>query len=133
MLREISAQKQKRKIGPRVIGMGLVALDVVFGAEDGRLPECFAGGTCGNVLTVLSFLGWQSDPVSRLDQSQAAELLIQDLRKWNVSDQFISRDPTGRRQLSSRKLQNPFMVSHATGFRGGAHSVADTWRDTDRC
>ena len=102
MLREISAQK--RKIGPRVIGMGLVALDVVFGAEDGSPPECFAGGTCGNVLTVLSFLGWRSEPVSRLDQGQAAELLIQDLRKWNVSDQFISRDPTGKTPIIIEKI-----------------------------
>ena len=102
MLREISAQKGKT--GPRVIGMGLVALDVVFGAEDISPPECFAGGTCGNVLTVLSFFGWRSEPVSRLDQGQAAELLIQDLRKWNVSDQFISRDPTGKTPIIIEKI-----------------------------
>ena len=78
------------------MGMGLVALDVVFGAEEGAFPECFAGGTCGNVLTVLSFLGWRSEPVSRLGDGEVAELVVRDLRRWDVSEEFIWSDPDAK-------------------------------------
>jgi len=50
---------------PSAVGMGLVALDVVVTDDKDRQPRYFAGGTCGNVLTILSYLGWRSTPVAR--------------------------------------------------------------------
>ncbi len=42
---------------PKIIGTGLIALDVIVNAEHNREPFFQAGGTCGNVLSILSFLG----------------------------------------------------------------------------
>ena len=55
-----------RKGRPAVTGMGLVALDMVITEPSDREPRFFAGGTCGNVLTILSYLGWAATPVARL-------------------------------------------------------------------
>ncbi|MBV9122144.1 MAG: carbohydrate kinase [Planctomycetes bacterium] len=80
---------------PTVVGTGLVALDVVYNPNSNRPPRWYAGGTCGNVLTVLSYLGWESIPVSRLAPGLAGDRLLEDLRQWNVSTEFVSREEEG--------------------------------------
>ena len=47
------------------LGSGLIALDVIY---DGRGSDPFflAGGSCCNVLVILSYLGWDSFPLVRL-------------------------------------------------------------------
>src|SRR5689334_15732613 len=56
---------------PEVFGTGLVALDVVITGSDHQRPLFRAGGTCGNVLTILSHLGWKACPVARLNGDPA--------------------------------------------------------------
>jgi hypothetical protein len=57
---------------PKVLGTGLIALDVVINTEFDRVPFFWAGGTCGNVMTILSSLGWDSYPVARLNGDSAS-------------------------------------------------------------
>jgi fructokinase len=80
---------------PTVVGTGLVALDVVYNVDSDRPSRLYAGGTCGNVLTVLSYLGWGSVPVSRLAPGPAGDRLLEDLRRWDVSTEFVSREEGG--------------------------------------
>ena len=40
-----------------VLGAGLVALDVIIPADLDAPVRLWAGGTCGNVLAVLAYLG----------------------------------------------------------------------------
>jgi len=68
---------------PSVIGTGLVALDVVLNGKV-TVPRLFAGGTCGNVLTVLAWLGWKAFPVARLGADDAGRRVSTDLRRWGV-------------------------------------------------
>ncbi|OYY04757.1 MAG: hypothetical protein B7X86_07490 [Sphingobacteriales bacterium 17-39-43] len=75
---------------PVCIGAGLVALDVVISGEVKIPAQFFAGGSCGNVLTILSYLGWASFPIARLSNNVAAEMLVEDLRKWNVHEDLLS-------------------------------------------
>jgi sugar/nucleoside kinase (ribokinase family) len=83
------------RMKPVVIGTGLVALDFVITEDASEAPRSFAGGTCGNVLTVLSYLGWKAAPVSRLAPGVAAERLLEDLRSWEVSTEFVSLKEDG--------------------------------------
>ena len=78
-----------------VVGAGLVALDVVVNVSKSEAPGYFAGGTCGNVLTILSYLGWQARPIARLKDDVLSQRLIEDLEKWDVDTSFISRTPDG--------------------------------------
>jgi fructokinase len=80
---------------PAVVGTGLVALDVVITEDAAEAPRSFVGGTCGNVLTVLSYLGWKAAPVSRLGPGVASERVLEDLREWNVSTEFVSLKDDG--------------------------------------
>lgn len=76
---------------PICIGTGLVALDVVISGNPDVVPtQFFAGGSCGNVLTILSYLGWTTYPIARLSDNMATELLLQDLEKWNVKDDLLT-------------------------------------------
>ena len=74
------------------VGSGLVTLDIVV---DGDSPDdCIvrSGGSCGNVMAILSYLGWESYPVSRLGQDNAAKIVLADLARFGVDTRFIRRD-----------------------------------------
>jgi fructokinase len=78
---------------PVVVGTGLIALDVVLDERTDTPPRLWAGGTCGNVLSILAFLGWRSLPVSRLARDAASRLIIRDLKRWGVDVEFVSIAP----------------------------------------
>ena len=50
-----------------IVGAGLISLDVLI--WDGqRVPiSYYVGGTCGNVMMILSHMGWDAYPIARLD------------------------------------------------------------------
>jgi fructokinase len=75
---------------PICIGTGLVALDVVINSGDTNSTQFYAGGSCGNVLTILSYFGWDSYPIARLSNNVAADLLMQDFSKWQVKDGLLT-------------------------------------------
>ena len=79
---------------PVAIGTGLIALDVVLDERTDTPPRLWTGGTCGNVLSILAFLGWKSLPVSRLARDAASRLIIRDLKRWGVCVDYISLAPT---------------------------------------
>lgn len=78
---------------PLILGTGLLALDVIVGADSKGTATLAAGGTCGNVLTVLSSLGWDALPIARLNGDTASRLLCEDLERWDVSLKFVYRTP----------------------------------------
>lgn len=80
---------------PTCVGAGLVALDVVISANPQIPTQFLSGGSCGNVLTILSFLGWNSYPVARLSNNVASELLSEDLEKWGVRDDLMTYTEDG--------------------------------------
>ncbi|SRR5579883_3520425 len=80
---------------PFAIGTGLLALDDVRIDGDERPPRRWAGGTCGNVLLALRYLGWQTAPVARLRPGTAADRILDDLRTWGASTEFISLEADG--------------------------------------
>ncbi|QEK50680.1 carbohydrate kinase [Pedobacter aquae] len=82
-------------IVPTCVGNGLVALDVIIGFEGNNQAQFLAGGSCGNVMTILSYLGWNSYPIARLSNNVAGDLLFQDLQKWNVKDDLLQITETG--------------------------------------
>ena len=77
-----------------VIGTGLIALDVVLNERRRVEPRLWTGGTCGNVMAILAYLGWQAYPVARVKADLASRLIRRDLKRWSVDTRYISLRPT---------------------------------------
>lgn len=69
---------------PKILGTGLVALDLVVSADPDSPVRSWAGGTCGNVLSILAWLGWDAYPIARLNEDAAAARVKADFKRWGV-------------------------------------------------
>jgi len=99
-----------------VVGTGLIALDVVIAEGSKSDPLLCAGGTCGNVLTALAYLGWDAYPIARLRDDAASKRIREDLNSWGVKLDFISQSDTG---------STPVVVQHIHGPDSGkTHSFS---------
>jgi len=58
---------------PKAFGAGLIALDLVLGMDPAAPVKSWTGGTCGNVLSILAFLGWKSFPIARMNGDAASK------------------------------------------------------------
>jgi hypothetical protein len=91
---------------PICIGTGLIALDVLINGTTDGLLRLWAGGSCGNVLTILSYLGWQSFPIADLGVDNASETILNDMRRWNVNTNFIHRSRRAVTPIIIERLSN---------------------------
>lgn len=88
-----------------VCGTGLLALDVIINGDPERYPQLRAGGSCGNILIILSYLGWKSIPISRLKQNESSDELLKDMEKWNVNTDFINFDEKGSTPIIVERIK----------------------------
>lgn len=70
-------------------GAGFVAMDVV--EVDG---ERFAGvgGSCGNVMAILAWLGWQARPIARLGTDVTGRFIREELRGLGVDTGYLTEE-----------------------------------------
>ena len=76
---------------PRLLASGLVALDVLRRDGSERAVAFRAGGTAGNVASILGALGWSSMAAGPADSSLAFRLLLDDLRECGVEYYVTTR------------------------------------------
>lgn len=100
----------KSPLQPVVVGTGLVALDVVIADDATADPILCVGGTCGNVLIALAYLGWKSYPIARLRSDSASKRVLEDLKHWGVALDFVSLSDCG---------STPVVVQHIRASRDG--------------
>ncbi|HVJ50264.1 PfkB family carbohydrate kinase [Desulfitobacterium sp.] len=62
----------RERTAPRLLGAGLVCLDIIN--RDGKV-QYYNGGSCGNVASGLSFLGWENAVLIGQYKDEAAKLL----------------------------------------------------------
>ncbi len=118
-VRGIDLLRTSRRNSHIAVGTGLVSLDVVLAGEDGAVSGMWAGGSCGNVLTILSLLGWSAFPAGRLAQDGPADLIRDDLRKWKVHLDFLRSIPEG---------STPVIVERILRTEGKLPSHVYDWR-----
>lgn len=87
-----------------IIGMGLVALDIVLEKNSNVKPLLFAGGSCGNVLSILSYLGYDTYPIARLANNKATEELINDFKCWGVKTDLIFKGDDGSTPIIIQRI-----------------------------
>lgn len=100
-----------------VAGAGYIALDILLTSRPNQHIRRRAGGTCGNVLAILSFLGHASAPIARLGEDKAANSIISDLRSTGVDCRYVHLDPSGR---------TPRVIEYLPKRPGGTHRFAFT-------
>lgn len=101
------------------MGTGLIALDVIVTEGDSSDPLLFTGGTCGNVLLALSYLGFRVAPICRLREDDAAELIKEEFRTWNVDTKYVSIGEDGSTPVILQTIRsNPSgLQSHTFSWR----------------
>lgn len=87
------------------IGTGLIALDVVLNERRQVEPKLWTGGTCGNVMAILAYLGWTTYPISRMKPDAASRLIHRDLKRWNVNTRYLSLPPTAPTPIVVHRLR----------------------------
>lgn len=92
-----------------IAGAGLIALDVVINSSHPESVSIYAGGTCGNVLTILSYLGWHARPVACLRGDFAGTEVRRDLQRWGVDTTLLGVEP---------KSETPIFVERITSRAG---------------
>jgi len=103
---------------PICMGTGLIALDVIINGTDGGKASLWAGGSCGNVLTILSFLGWSSYPIANHKQDSASETILKDMVHWGVNSRFVFRSEKGITPIVVERLHsNGKSSTHEFQFR----------------
>ncbi len=103
----MSEKKRSKKstAQPIVVGTGLVALDVVFSGNRIEPLGRWAGGTCGNVLAILSWLGWSAWPIARLKSGTEASTIRKDLKQWDVNPDFLIEEASGSTPVILQYIQ----------------------------
>ena len=111
-----------------IIGSGVYNLDTVVVREYPEGPQrqrVFtertvleeSGGTCGNVVTMLSHLGWRSFPEVTLDMSAEGARLRDDLGRWGCDLRFARCLPEGGTTLLRCVHKRDPEGRHVTAFR----------------
>lgn len=100
---------------PVCVGTGFVALDIV---ESSIHPFAAAGGSCGNVMAILAWLGWDAKPVARIGSDWAGKLVTTDMDRSgaDISSLFVEEH-----------VKTPIVierfVEHASGQRSHRFSL----------
>lgn len=106
---------RKKNELPSILGTGLIALDVVLNGNASKPLMLATGGTCGNVLTNLAFLGWSSYPLARISHDWAGLKVKDDLEKWGVSNRFLHMEPLTDTPIVIHRIHVPAkgIVTHS--------------------
>ena len=102
----------------KIFGTGLIALDQVIGLDPRTPVRCWTGGTCGNVLSILAWLGWDAYPVARMNDDAASEYVREDMAHWGVHLDWITCAPT---------THTPIIVQEIRRGRNGRPKHRFSW------
>lgn len=75
----------------RVAGAGFVTMDVLLGANAG-LVYSGIGGSTGNVLSILAFLGWHSMPLVTLGRDRVGAAIHREFRQLGADTSHLKLD-----------------------------------------
>jgi fructokinase len=77
-----------RSFERHAVGSGLIALDVILDETSSPITSA-VGGSAGNVLAALAYLGWNSIPVCELGKDEAAEKVRDEFQKLRADLRFV--------------------------------------------
>lgn len=112
-------RKREAEPLPLALGTGLVALDVVVEIDVDSHPRLRTGGTCGNVLLALRYLGFDATPVCRLQDDPAGRSILDEFRAWGIRTKYVTLSEDG---------SSPIIVQVIRPTPGGVPTHRFSWR-----
>lgn len=79
------------------LGAGIFNYDIVA-LKEGKTSRTIieeVGGTCGNVMCILSQMGWRAYPIARLDESEYGLRLKDDLQSFGCDTSYVTNAADG--------------------------------------
>lgn len=119
----------------RILGTGIFNLDTIVVREYPEGPQNArrfvektvaeeVGGTCGNVMCMLSYLGWEAYPLAVLDTTEYGYRMAESMKDYGCNMRFVSNtEEGGTTLLTVTHKRNPDgtpKVSVRTGSPGGS-------------
>ena len=83
-------------------GVGFVAMDVVD-AEGDRFAA--VGGSCGNVMAILAWLGWTVRPIARLGDDRPGDFIRGELRRLGVDVASLTKEKNMRSPIVLQRFE----------------------------
>lgn len=84
--------------GLTCLGAGTFPLDnLLMKSADGSIETIYqhVGGTAGNVMSILAWMGWHTLPAARLDDSEVGLQLKADLESYGCDTRYLTNTPEG--------------------------------------
>ena len=117
-----------------IIGSGIYNLDTIVVRDYPEWPRLrpFAenvyleevGGTCGNIMSILAWLGWDAKPLACLDDSPDGLKITEDLKRFGCDCRYVTNTPDGGTTLlrctHKKDLDGKHVMSVRAGSPGGS-------------
>ncbi len=117
-----------------VIGTGIFNLDIIVKRDYPEWPQLRpftdnvvmeeVGGTCGNVMSMLSWMGWDARPIACLDDSEEGLKITEDLKRYGCDCRYVTNTPEGGttmlRCTHKRTADGKHTMSVRAGSPGGS-------------
>lgn len=110
-----------------VIGSGVYVLDAIVVRDYLAWPQQRpftdrtvleeVGGTCGNVMCILSWLGWEAMPQVSLDDSPEGLKIATDLKRYGCDCRYVTNTPQGGTTLLRCTHKRDADGKHTIAFR----------------
>ena len=117
-----------------VIGSGIYNLDTIVVRDYPEWPRLRpftdnvaleeVGGTCGNVMSILAWLGWDAKPLACLDDSPEGVKITEDLKRYGCDCRYVTNTPDGGTTLlrctHKKDKDGKHVMSVRVGSPGGS-------------
>ena len=91
-------------------GAGFIAMDVVDIEGD---TFAAVGGSCGNVMAILAWLGWKTKPIARLGDDATGRFIREELRRLGVDLAYVTEE---------RRVRSPIVLQRFATARDGTRT-----------
>ena len=117
-----------------IIGSGIYNLDTIVVRDYPEWPQLCpftdnvvleeVGGTCGNVMSILAWMGWDAKPLACLDDSPEGLKITEDLKRYGCDCRYVTNTPGGGTTLlrctHKKTADGEHVMSVKAGSPGGS-------------
>ncbi len=117
-----------------IIGSGIYNLDTIVVRDYPEWPQMRpftdkvvleeVGGTCGNVMSILAWMGWDAKPIACLDDSPQGLKIKDDLKRYGCDCRYVTNTPGGGTTLllctHKKTAEGEHVMSVRAGSPGGS-------------